>query len=482
MVVLCLALGFEPALPCLHVHRLRLLNCNNVPSGLQRAAHYPGVENLYLANTQLGSMQADMLANLTELLVLDVRANSIRNLDPLAFNSTRRIRSLDLSSNLIRSLHASTFQALFQLINLDLSHNFISSLSDGRLFSSQRNLIYLNLMMNKLENIVVDILEPLVSLERFKLDGNPLRCDCGVKRTVEWSQRRCLKTNTVCQSMVYNDVVCDEHDFKHISASSVTCPPENCVYVLWNRRMDCEGAYLRSLHKGNYPLNQTDAVTLVLKNCSIDNLDKYVFSDLMRLINLDLSENNIEFLDRNTFSKLHKLAHLSLHKNRLSYLRKGTFSYQKALVYLDLRENKLNYLPTSIIHELRSLKMLYITGNPLLCNIELKSIMLLFQRENIVQLLSSRSAFSLDMLVNNTICEKSTAVSRKRPHSRPDLRENVEQEPNTLVQTAYAILIGITLVTGICIFIKCCCCRETYKDAPDNCKNRNNQKKKNKKV
>ena len=129
------------------------------------------------------------------------------------------------------------------------------------------------------------------------------------------------------------------------------------------------------------------------------NLDSGVFSGLIKLTSINLSGNKLQFLLPDTFSWLPKLVHLFLYKkpglrlqtdrnfiksHSLSYLHIAsckfssvsveTFVNVRELEWFDLSYNNLRTVHINIMRALPKLSILYLYGNPLQCDCQLKEV------------------------------------------------------------------------------------------------------------
>ncbi|XP_060528551.1 SLIT and NTRK-like protein 2 [Cylas formicarius] len=102
---------------------------------------------------------------------------------------------------------------------------------------------------------------------------------------------------------------------------------------------------------------------LNLRGNAIDYLEPKCFSNLKRLLQLDLSSNFINILTNNIFSDLMNLDILNLNKNQIFYIQPYAFSGLINLKYLYLNNNDLKKLEDKIFAHLTNLKILYIEHN-----------------------------------------------------------------------------------------------------------------------
>lgn len=153
--------------------------------------------------------------------------------------------------------------------------------------------------------------------------------------------------------------------------------PTACKYSRFIFSMDCTNVNLEGLHSNMYPVNSPTLLTLILENTRIKTLESDVFSQLTKLKRLDLSWNQLQNLDYRLFINLTELWNLDITNNRLISLTDDRlFTSQLKLKYLKLSNNSLISLNRGVLTPLVSLKYLYLSGNPFVCDCELRDTML----------------------------------------------------------------------------------------------------------
>jgi Leucine-rich repeat (LRR) protein len=158
------------------------------------------------------SQPLGIFATLSKLVYLHISGNLLEELDSVVLKDLVNLKFLDVSRNRLRSLHEETFVHNTLLIDLRLSNNpglavprhsslfnvkslerlhlsgcRINDLS-GRSFEYLPNLQDIRLDRNSLKTLKVDALIGLTHLSQLSLYGNPLVCDCGLKKTWQWCQ------------------------------------------------------------------------------------------------------------------------------------------------------------------------------------------------------------------------------------------------------------------------------------------------------
>jgi Leucine-rich repeat (LRR) protein len=151
-----------------------------------------------------------IFATLSNLVYLHVSDNLLEELDSVVLKDLTSLKFLDISRNRLRRLHEETFVYNALLTDLRLSNNQgltvprnapllrvkslerlhlsgcrITDLSE-RSFECLPNLRDIRLDRNSLKTIRVDAIIGLAQLSKISLYGNPLVCDCELKKTWQW--------------------------------------------------------------------------------------------------------------------------------------------------------------------------------------------------------------------------------------------------------------------------------------------------------
>jgi len=147
---------------------------------------------------------------------------------------------------------------------------------------------------------------------------------------------------------------------------------------------------------------------LDLSNNRIEHIDNDLFSGLINLKLINLSANKLKSLHPNTFLGIpnlrtlylgknpgfqiptdrnfinsHSLSTLDISKCNISSLSVETFAKVSELPRLDLSDNNLKSLDINILRALPKLFELYLYGNPLQCDYQLKEVRQLCEDRNI---------------------------------------------------------------------------------------------------
>jgi Leucine-rich repeat (LRR) protein len=178
----------------------------NIKGNYLRHLQYYYVGNI----TANESQPLGIFAALSKLVYLYVSDNLLEELKSVVLKDLVSLKFLDLSQNRLRNLHEETFMYNIRLIDLHLSNNpglivprnaplfNVKSLErlhlsgcritclHERSFEHLPNLQDIRLDTNLLKTLKVDSLIGLTHLSHISLYGNPLECDCELKKTWQW--------------------------------------------------------------------------------------------------------------------------------------------------------------------------------------------------------------------------------------------------------------------------------------------------------
>ncbi|XP_030845966.1 toll-like receptor 3 [Strongylocentrotus purpuratus] len=319
---------------------------------------------------------------------LDVRLNNITFILSSSFKRYPLIQVLDLSSNDIRVIESASFYPLKDLNRLILNGNPNLVLPATDLFRWSKNLSILDLSFCYLKLLPNDTLKWSPSVESLYLGFNKLTFVnmslCGRAKNVRLVGNK-IKHLTA-ESFIFG---CQSY-YVDLRANPIKSVDPNVIASL----------HVRSLVLGYYPLTLKDTfsgicrseivelalfitdinITVLprdffghLRNCSlsvlrlagnkIQFLSPYVFSNLTRLVELDLSVNKVQSLSPYVFSNLTRLVELDLSCNKIQSLSPYVFSNLTRLVELDLSYNKIQSLSQYVFSNLTRLVELHLSYN-----------------------------------------------------------------------------------------------------------------------
>jgi hypothetical protein len=114
---------------------------------------------------------------LTELLFWNISHCNLQNIPLNTFRNIRQLQELYLNNNKIVSLNREVFRPLFRLQKLDLCYNALQNIS-GQVFSRLLNLTSFSLCHNNVSRISIALLNAVVRIGDVNLERNPWICDC----------------------------------------------------------------------------------------------------------------------------------------------------------------------------------------------------------------------------------------------------------------------------------------------------------------
>lgn len=147
------------------------------------ADNWRGLENslqtLRLGRNAIEKLPADAFAGLTYLEVLDLRENSLKEIDPSVFrDGMARLTHLYLNDNQLTYVPYAQLSVLKRIKFLDLSYNRISRMvqieQESEIRDIQMSLDVLQLDYNQIETLTFDDFQHFYKINRTYLSGNPL--------------------------------------------------------------------------------------------------------------------------------------------------------------------------------------------------------------------------------------------------------------------------------------------------------------------
>jgi hypothetical protein len=115
---------------------------------------------------------------LTQLSFWNISHCNMKNIPLNTFSNVQELQELYLNNNKIASLNPEVYRPLLGLQKLDLCYNTLQNI-DGQVFSRLFNLISLSLCHNNISRIGIALLNAVVRIGDVNLEGNPWICDCG---------------------------------------------------------------------------------------------------------------------------------------------------------------------------------------------------------------------------------------------------------------------------------------------------------------
>ncbi|KAG5865876.1 hypothetical protein JTB14_011780 [Gonioctena quinquepunctata] len=289
-----------------HLEKLRIENCKigNISAGaLSQVRHlilhnsewsamslerhpesFRGLRDVRsLADNNNWSTPGELICNLSNLTQLNLTGNKFQNVSVLCFSDCGNRQLAGRAC--VNGLEV-----------LDLSSNDIISLSDYS-FSALRSLEKLFLQNNAMSSVGGRAFAGLTTLKTLNLSNNYL-------------------------IVLPSDLFSSSRELRHL--------------YLHNNSLSVLGP---GILKG---LDQLQVLDLSHNELTSDCINRNTFSDLVRLVVLNLAHNLLSKIDSNVFGDLYSLETLNLEYNHVSSIAEGAFSELKNLHTLTLSHNKIS--------------------------------------------------------------------------------------------------------------------------------------------
>ena len=338
------------------------------------------IEMLEFAQTQRSSgateFQGYHFRNLSNLIVLKLPRNGMKNIDKTFFTEITKLKKLDLTNNrgiqidgnsfqdleeleeltchscYIQSFEPNTFKGLKNLKKISLRDNRLSSLPSG-LFDHQKSLLSLNLAKNDLKELPLGIFDNMsnltdimLSYNKFKtFPENLFKMNKNLKTFTMLANGDCLPFMG-CSPDRIQKLVLPENMFHEIEE----------IRMLWVPMKNIPKTFLKGC---------TNLVNLTIQNSFLDELPEELFGDTKKIKLIDFSGNNIETLPAGIFNQLNEVEALRFIKNKLTKLDKDQFVDLQNLKIVHFQENLLEDLPYELFSPTKKLKELDLSHNKL---------------------------------------------------------------------------------------------------------------------
>ncbi|XP_075040629.1 relaxin receptor 1-like [Mixophyes fleayi] len=246
----------------------------------------------------------------SNVTALDLKDNTIKTLPDGVFNLYQNLEKLLLQNNNLRSISHLTFSGLFSLKMLFLSDNRIKILK-ADVFKDLHSLEWLILDNNKVAKIVPGAFSGLSSLYFLYMLNNSI------------SE---IPKNSLCSEM----------------------PRLN-----W---LDLEGNRMHTIRDSVF---QECITVLILRRNKIRKIQQGAFSQLSKLVDLDLSVNQIVDLPLQLFSNLQELQQLNISFNPLNHIPHHQFDFLTNLQSLIMEDIEIPNIHNRIFSSLVNLSHIY---------------------------------------------------------------------------------------------------------------------------
>ena len=479
------------------------------------------IRQMFLAENHINTIALEALSPLKTLQKLHLSDNRIKMFPTLPSS----LKSLLLSNNDIVEIDTTSFARLTNLSMLDLSHNTIRefthytipntiekfNISSNNIsvtsFNLPSNLAYADFRNNQLKSLKVTGLQKYRGNHGsgtiyFAGNGNPFNCVCNLEVFNNGSSFY-YDSNNVPQYHIWDfaSIICsskfmyEPREITEIPLPEFSCQyhtscPQNCTCYLWNHReninivsclnagstsvpvnisetctiLDLSGNMFHSLVPGNFD-GSSQLTELYLNASNVTEIKEGTFRNLLNLGKLDLGHNNIYSLDSGIFTGLTRLFFLDLSFNSIHVLMENTFESLTGLKYLDLSRNKLETITTSVVenvHNMYTLQSLYLSNNHWSCNCTFLEKFLPLTRTNGVQdqgdiicFMSNNTKYQLIKIDLPDFCPDNDNDSGSKPMSTAEIALTIGFSVFVIGTILFCILLKNKNFIRLLCFIKC---------------------------
>ncbi|QDU59031.1 leucine-rich repeat domain-containing protein [Aeoliella mucimassa] len=274
------------------------------------------VQELYLDNNKIASIESGDFNGLNRLLTLDLSDNQIAHMELGVFSDSIYLQQLDLSSNRLTSIESGTFSGLDYLPGLNLSRNRITSINAGT-FSGLTYTQKVDLSRNRLTSIEPDMFEGLV---------HPRTLDFSFNRIAHIDSESFQQLDTLLiLDLERNDVTnvdsgtfdnLSNLKFLNLSRNQLTSIKSDTMSGLISlQSVTFQGNHIQSIASGALAgLNELEVINLIDNDFTELNLSHATLSKLrelwidrdaivsLRLDGSELSENAWDIITKRTTS------------------------------------------------------------------------------------------------------------------------------------------------------------------------------------
>ncbi|XP_063931396.1 leucine-rich repeat-containing protein 15-like [Zophobas morio] len=315
---------------------------------------------LSLTSSKLRTIKEYAFSKFKSLRVLNLRNNSITDLDPKSFTNLKRIAQVDLSHNNVRILINNMFEELPNLNLLNLNFNTIYYLQPDA-FKGLSNLRHLSLNNNQIEKLDGFIFKHLPNLLLLYLENNNiLEIDSFAFANLGSLNSLYLNNNQIRFLTQYN--------FKPLTNLAD-------LQLRGNSLTEIQISAFNGLTRLKH---------LYLGNNRLRTVKRYGFIGLDSLRNLELMDNDFELFDLSYVESLKNLNMLWLQQNRISNL---SIDFKQdpldSLNSLGLSDNNFTVVNFKLLYEkIPNIKDIFIYNNTWKCEL-LVNMFEFFQEKNV---------------------------------------------------------------------------------------------------
>lgn len=343
-----------------YVTSLTVICSQEQPSQLENTtlSQLSWLKTLKIVRCGVANITAEVFHALNELRELTLLTYNEAQLD-IEILEHKQLEVLNLGYNNIQTLSSFSFCSLSSLKVLNLTHN---SLDEFPLEECFKELLKLDLSFNNLERLEILLLPNLrlLNLQHNRLEFLNQNAITSLKKlqTIYFNNN---KLNSIPENFFEGN-----NDIKEIHLQNNSIDTSlNCfggLQQLLVLNISCN--MLRSEYLSSDTFS--DLIRLVVLDLSYNRLQRInvsIFQSQYSLQKLLLNHNHIEWISDNTFSALYNLHTLVLSGNKLKILESFTLNGLYVLTILQLQDNLLEAIQQDSFRNCSSIQELNLSGN-----------------------------------------------------------------------------------------------------------------------
>lgn len=345
----------------------------NVPDGISQI--FPNLEFIRIIHSGVKTISVDDFKGLAKLRELDFSNNEIEELEDGIFTDNELLEMISFKSNEIKIISRNVFKNLEKLHQILLNGNECIDNDWTENFDEMRQQIS-DQCSSSTDDMEMTISSTKYTQTKLSSAGEHeqkfnLSCKF-IEKYWQYSEKdfsTCMIVDDIQNSNYFLSISDDDEivDYEKIEAFEISTKeskflPQNLNVFPKLNELCAENTRLESI--SGMLFNESKFLKrITFSGNEISVIEKYTFSGLVELAELDLSEGEISYIEESAFTGLGALLLLNLAGNKLNYLNSAIFDELSQLQYISLELNHLTYLNKEIFHRNTQLTNIWLNGN-----------------------------------------------------------------------------------------------------------------------